>query len=134
MKKNLRLIVTILTLWVNNNCNAQKNDLSGFVPEGFVLFDKIYGDLKKDGMEDCILIIKGTDKNNIIKDEYHGDLECNRRGLIVLFNKSDNYELVVKNYDCFSSENVDGGVYSPPELSISIEKWLLEVYIQISKF
>lgn len=128
MKKYLLLIVTILTLWVNNNCNAQKKDLSDFLPKGYVLFDKIYGDLNKDGLEDCILLIKGTDKNNIIKDEYRGELDRNRRGVIVLFNKSDNYELTVKNYDCFSSENEDGGVYFQPELSISVEKGNLYIH------
>ena len=32
-----------------------------FVPEDFSTFDKIFGDLNKDGEEDCVLITKGTD-------------------------------------------------------------------------
>jgi len=93
-----------------------------FVPKGFVVFDTVYGDLNKDGTDDCVLIIKGTDKSQIITDEYRGQLDRNRRGIIVLFNKNEHYELVVKNYSCFSSENEDGGVYYAPELSIEIKK------------
>jgi hypothetical protein len=45
-----------------------------------------------------------------------------------LFSKNDQYELVIKNYDCFSSENEDGGVYLPPELSIEIKKGNLYIH------
>lgn len=92
-----------------------------FLPKGFEVFEKINGDLNKDGIEDCVLIIKATDKNNIITDEYRGQLDRNRRGIIILFKKHDHYELAVKNYDCFSSENEDGGVYFAPELSVEIK-------------
>lgn len=92
-----------------------------FVPDGFVVFEKIYGDLNKDGIEDCVLIIKGTNQNRIITDEYRGELDKNRRGIIILFKKEDFYELVLKNDDCFSSENENGGVYYAPELSVGIE-------------
>ncbi len=99
----------------------QKQNPGDFLPEGYVIFEKINGDLNKDGIEDCILIIKGTDKKQIIKDEYRGELDRNRRGIIVLFKEDDNYKLVVKNYDCFSSENEDGGVYFAPDLSVDIK-------------
>ena len=89
-----------------------------FLPKGFMVFDKKFGDLNKDGLDDCILIIKGTNKENIIQHEYRGELDRNRRGIIVLFKKNDSYELAVKNYDCFSSENEEGGVYYAPELDV----------------
>lgn len=98
-----------------------KKSPEDFVPENYIISDTIYGDLNKDNIEDCILIIKGTDKSKIIKDEYRGRLDRNRRGIIVLLNKNDGYELAVKNYDCFSSENEDGGVYFAPELSFEIK-------------
>lgn len=100
----------------------QKQDPADFLPKGYVIFEKITGDLNKDGMEDCVIIIKGSDTNKIVTDEYRGKLDRNRRGIIVLFNKKDHYELSLKNCDCFSSENEDGGVYFPPELSIEIKK------------
>ena len=93
-----------------------------------MVFEKINGDLNNDGIEDCVLIIKGTDKKQIIIDEYRGKLDRNRRGIIVLFDKKDHYELALKNEICFSSENEDGGVYFAPELSVEIKKGNLFVH------
>lgn len=120
MKKILTLLITTLTTMVFGQVE-QKQNPTDFLPEGFVVFEKINGDLNKDGVEDCVLIIKGTDSNKIITDEYRGQLDRNRRGIIVLFKKNDYYELAIKNYDCFSSENEDGGVYFAPELSVEIK-------------
>jgi len=99
-----------------------------FIPAGYKIFQKIYGDLNKDGLEDCIVIIKGTDKQNITTNEHNRKIDRNRRGIIVLFKEGDNYIQAVKNYDCFSSENEDGGVYFPPDLDVSIEKGKLYVH------
>jgi len=93
-----------------------------FVPKGYVIFDTIYGDLNKDKLDDLVFIIKGTDKSKVIQDENRGQLDRNRRCIIVLLNKNEGYELAVKNYDCFSSENEDGGAYFAPELSVEITK------------
>jgi hypothetical protein len=41
--------------------HAQPTNTANFVPEGYVLSETYYGDVNKDGEEDCILIIKGTD-------------------------------------------------------------------------
>ena len=105
-----------------------KKDLTDFIPKNYISFDTIYGDLNKDGLEDCALIIKGTDKSKFITDESRGKLDRNRRGIIVLLNKKEGYELVVKNYDCFSSENEDGGVYFAPDLNVEITKDKLFVH------
>ncbi|WP_343632760.1 hypothetical protein [Fluviicola sp.] len=106
---------------------ALKKDPLDYIPKGMVLFDKVSGDLNKDGIPDLVLMIKGTDKNNFVQDEYRGELDRNRRGILVLFKHKDGYELVSKNADCFSSENEDGGVYYPPELSLDIRKGNLYV-------
>jgi hypothetical protein len=106
----------------SNKTDEQKKNPNDFLPKGFVIFEKINGDLNKDGIEDCVLIIKGTDPKQIITDEERGKLDRNRRGIIVLFDKKDHFELVVKNENCFSSENEDGGVYAAPELSVEIKK------------
>lgn len=110
-----------------NAINEQKKSPSDFIPEGYVIFDKVLGDLNKDRIKDCVIIIKGTDKSKIIKDEYRGELDRNRRGLIILFNDQNSYKLAAKNYTCFSSENEDGGVYSAPDLSVEIKKGNLYV-------
>jgi len=96
-------------------------ELSEFLPIGFVLFDTVLGDLNKDGVADCVVIIKGTDSSLFVNDEYRGRLDRNRRGILVLLNNSGKYELISKNYSCFSSENEDGGVYYAPELYIEIQ-------------
>jgi len=117
----------------------QQKKPSDFVPEGYVIHQydggtfttettQIKGDLDNDGLEDIVLIIKGTNKANVIKDKYRGELDRNRRGIIVLLNKRDHYKLVLKNYDCFSSENEDGGVYFAPELDVSIAKGKLNIH------
>ncbi|WP_216657748.1 hypothetical protein [Sphingobacterium shayense] len=97
-------------------------EIDAFIPEGYVLFEKVYGDLNKDEQEDCILIVKGTDKEKFTETRFGEIVDRNRRGIIVLFHKNDGYELAVKNLDCFSSENEDGGVYFAPDLSVYIEK------------
>lgn len=99
-----------------------------FVPAGYVVFQQIQGDLNKDNQVDYALIIKGTDKANFVKDEYRGELDRNRRGIIIALKNNDRYELALENRDCFSSENEDGGVYFPPELDVSIKKGNLLVH------
>ena len=126
MKIYFTVLIIAITQAAFGQIQSLKNPIS-FLPNGYVIFEKIIGDLNNDGVLDCVLIIKGTDKSKIINDEYRGKLDRNRRGIIVLFKKNDQYELVTKNYDCFSSENEDGGVYFPPELSIEIKKGKLYV-------
>lgn len=151
MTKKILSILTILTLCGMVSCNDKKHkkittqtmetlnvekkdsekvnlttekrkSITDFLPKGYRIFEKVYGDVNKDGLEDCIIVIKGINKNNIIKDENRGELDRNRRGLIILLNRNENYELAVKNYECFSSENENGGVYYAPELSVEIDK------------
>jgi hypothetical protein len=108
------------TLNLNNGSNEAKNNPSDFLPTGYVLFKQIMGDLNADGVEDCVLVIKGTDSKQIITDENHEKVDRNRRGIIVILNKNGYYEAVVNNVNCFSSEHEDGGVYFAPELSVTI--------------
>jgi hypothetical protein len=126
---------------INNNTSGQLDitdeqhkSPTNFLPLGFVVYEEIIGDLNNDGYEDCVLIIKGTDQNQVITDEYLGQLDRNRRGIIVLLNKITHYELVVKNDNCFASENEDGGVYYAPELSVGIEKGNLYVHYSHGRY
>ncbi len=105
-----------------------------FVPAGYIVFEEIFGDLNKDGLEDCVIIIKGTDKNRVIKDEYRGELDQNRRGIIILFKKNAGYELAIKNDSCFSSENEDGGGYYAPDLSFDIVKNNLYIHYSHGRY
>lgn len=107
---------------------ADKQRITDFIPKGYKLFEKISGDLNKDGLDDCVLIIKATRKDGFERD-YEGKLiDRNRRGIIVLFSEEKGYKVAVKNYNCFSSENEDGGVYFAPYLSIDIRNSKLFVH------
>ena len=125
-RKTLFLIALISSMAMAQIAPKQPTD---FVPKGYVVFDKIYGDLNKDGSTDCVLIIKGTDS-----DQYLGNLDRNRRGIIVLLYSKGRYELAVHNKDCFSSENEDGGAYFPPILSIEIKKGHLNIHYAYGKY
>jgi hypothetical protein len=99
-----------------------------FVPPGYVVVQTIQGDLNKDNQADSVLIIKATDRTNFVKDEFRGELDRNRRGIIIALKTKDSYKLALENRDCFSSENEDGGVYFSPELGVFIEKGNLRVH------
>lgn len=118
------LVSTFATTALGQN---EKNLPAGFIPNGFVLFDTVYGDLNSDDIEDYILIIKGTDTSKIVTDAYLGQLDRNRRGIIILFNYSNQYTPVLENRNCFSSENEDGGIYFAPELSFEIQNGNLKI-------
>lgn len=105
-----------------------KQNPTDFLPKGYTLFETIKGDLNNDQLEDCVYIIKATDKSRIIKDNKGNPLDQNRRGIIVVFNKNGHYELATKNYDCFASENEDGGVYFAPDLSVDIKNNTLLIH------
>ena len=81
-----------------------QQQIMGFIPKGYKLFDKVYGDLNKDGLMDCVLIIKATRK------------------------------LALKNESCFSSENEDGGCYDPPELNVSIKDSKLYLHYNYGRY
>ncbi|MEL6924927.1 MAG: hypothetical protein AAFO94_12840, partial [Bacteroidota bacterium] len=110
------------------NAAAHEAAFEEFIPAGYVVREKIYGDLNKDGEEDCILLIKGTDAANWVVNRFDEKVDRNRRGLVVLFKNKNAYQLAAENRDCFLSENEDGGVYFPPELSIETKNGNLLIH------
>jgi len=126
MNKILKIFLFfLLTIF---GCKAQENQLSYFIPKGYAEFEKYFGDLNKDGLKDCVLIIKKTDTTNIVTNRFDKKVDRNRRGIIVLLKNENGYQLADKNYNCFSSENEDGGVYFPPDLWIEIKNEKLYVH------
>lgn len=123
MKKLLLLfyILFISNAFANETLKNSKT-LTDLVPTGYVVVNQVQGDLNKDNQDEFVLIIKGTDSHKIIQHEYRGELDRNRRGIIIANKKNERYEVMLENLDCFSSENEDGGVYFPPELNINISK------------
>lgn len=121
MKTNFTFALLLLSSLAIAQPTNKKNP-NVFIPAGFELVSAVEGDLNKDGVADKVLLIKGTDKGAFEKNEFGELVDRNRRGLVVLFKKGEQYELVLKNATCFSSENEDGGVYYAPELSLEINK------------
>lgn len=126
MRTPLALLLAIATQSISAQTTLKSN-ANDFIPKGFVLSSTSIGDLNKDGVDDKVLLVKGADKGAFVKNEYGELVDRNRRGIIVLFKKDNQYEQVLKNLNCFSSENEDGGVYYAPELSLEIGKGNLYV-------
>lgn len=134
MKKTPIFLITLLAILNFGYANTKQN-VKDFVPKGYKIFETISGDINKDGNEDLVLIIKGTNrKKKIVKDKYLGMLDRNRRGIIVLIKKNGQYELALNNLTCFSSEHEDGGVYYAPVLSIEIKKGNLYVLYEHGRY
>lgn len=92
------------------------------LPKGYKLFDEIKGDLNGDGIKDHVLIVKGILENSVIENRMGEIVDVSRRGIMIYISEKNGFFLAVKNLDCFSSENEDGGVYYAPELLVSVRK------------
>jgi len=125
MTNNLKIFIALFILFNNNLCSAQNRSI--YIPDGYILFEEYSGDLNKDGLEDCVLVVKNTKEKNIVKNRFGDIADRNRRGIIVLLRDSEGYNIAVQNLNCFSSENEDGGVYFPPVLSLKIENGKLKI-------
>lgn len=125
--KNFIQILLLLFLR-SYTIQAQNNNIEDFIPNDYVLYDTIYGDLNKDNHEDCILIIKATYKENIVTNRFDEIVDRNRRGIIILFKSENGYQKTTENLRCFSSENEDGGVYYAPELSFEVKRGNLIIH------
>jgi hypothetical protein len=104
------------------------------IPDGYSLFEDMYGDLNGDGRNDYVLIVKARDRSMIVHDEELGELDRNRRGIMIFFANGDDYQLVLDNRQCFPSENEDGGVYYAPELGVNIEKGNLYLHYDHGRY
>lgn len=105
-----------------------------FVPKNFKVQDTVMGDLNNDGLLDILILVKDTDPKYFVIDEYNKPVDRNRRGLIILFKSKNSYDLIANNLSCFYSENEDGGVYFPPELSIEIVKNVINVHFAHGRY
>ncbi|WP_107038924.1 hypothetical protein [Brumimicrobium mesophilum] len=118
----MKVYITALLLGISGIIpfHAQETLPKSFLKTGYIVFEEIHGDLNNDGINDCVLIVKGTDSSKVVINRFDEEVDRNRRGIVILIKKNQQFELFLENYDCFYSENEDGGVYFPPELSTSI--------------
>lgn len=129
----MKILSLIILFAIGTNAVGQSTGKIGrsptdFVPAGYVVTERILGDLNEDNEADYVLIIKATDKDKFVADEKLGKIDRNRRGVIIALRDRDRYELALENRSCFSSENEDGGVYYAPELDVTITKGKLLVH------
>ena len=123
----LTILFAIGTNAVGQSAATTASSPSGLVPSGFFVTEKIEGDLNSDNQTDYVYVIKGTDRSKFFQHESRGQLDRNRRGIVVAFKNHNQYKLATVNLDCFSSENEDGGVYFAPELRVSIDRGILSI-------
>jgi len=132
---NRILTILINLIFIASSCRSlRKKSTSDFVPQDYVLYEKLYGDLNINGQEDCILIIKGNDENNNVVNRFEKIVDRNRRGIIILLNNKGNYQVATKNYNCFYSENEDGGNYYAPQLSFEVIKGDLIIHFEHGRY
>ncbi len=90
------------------------------------VMEVIQGSLDDTNQDDLVLLIKATDPEEFQPDQWDKNIvDKNRRGLVIFLKTDDGYQKVLENRDFLASENEDGGIYFPPELSINLDKGLL---------
>ncbi|MCS0182640.1 hypothetical protein NDI96_19945 [Vibrio alginolyticus] len=122
------LLLLSALLFGANVLAQEKIDLDSsyweIVPNGHTIIEAIHGDLNGDGRDDIVLMIQGTDQNKMVTDEYRGQLDLNRRGIIVALRNNDEYDVVVENDNCFFSVDEEGRA---EEILMSITKGNLHI-------
>jgi hypothetical protein len=111
-----------------------KANPSEYLPETFFIYDRIAGDLNKDGIADSVYVVKKIDSENIVENDFGEIVDRNRRGIMIFLKQNDGWELVVENLTCFSSENEDGGVYYPPQLTVVLKKGNLYIEYEHGRY
>ena len=109
MKKStivfISLVSSILTLIscgnekeTNKEVVSKEQSIDNFIPENWILIDTAYGDLNKDNVSDVAIVVRNTDKKNIILND--GDsVNNNPYSLIILFKdqSTNTYKQTIKN-------------------------------------
>ncbi len=91
------------------------------VKSEYTIVEKIKGDLNQDGQADYVFIVKGTQKE-YITTENGTTVDNNRRGILVVLQRKNKWEVLVKNYTCLPSLKEKVSVYMNPEISFSIAR------------
>lgn len=127
-------LVILCIILVTNSCSTQKKIPADFLPKGYIVAQTYDGDLNNDGEEDRVLLIKGTNAENIVINRFDKKVDRNRRGILILLKNSDGYMFGIKNEACFLSENEDGGSYYQPQLSLDIKNGDLHIAYRHGKY
>ncbi len=99
------------------------------------IMDVMKSDLNGDGLDDLVLLVKDTSSAGFQRDQWDNDIvDKNRRGLAIFLNTESGYQKILENRFIFASENEDGGVYFPPELSIGLKKNILNIHYDHGRY
>ena len=128
------LKILTISLIVNFTCIGQNKACESLIPKDYVVYQNNYGDLNRNGLDDCIILVKKIDSTNIVMNRFDKKVDRNRRGIIIAFKTKDSVEIVDQNLTCFSSENEDGGVYYPPQLSLDIKRHKLYIKYEHGRY
>lgn len=106
---------------------AEGSKPEDFVPQGWEIMDKIFGDLNGDGLADCVMVVNGTDKKFIQKHDGFGmnPFDTNPAILAVLIKDKDGYRLELQNNSL--AYPPEGPTASYPFSAMSIKKKVLEI-------
>lgn len=97
-----------------------------FMFDDYRVMEVVQGSLTDQKREDLVLLVKATDSEGFQPDQWNKNIvDKNRRGLVIFLKKDNGYQKILENKDFLASENEDGGVYFPPELTINLDKGLL---------
>ncbi|GHT43752.1 hypothetical protein AGMMS49965_18200 [Bacteroidia bacterium] len=80
------------------------------------IFEKTTGDLNKDGEDDCVILTKQREKSAFVPDEYYGELNTNRRGIVIAFKEGEEYNTVLAFPECFPAEHPEDAGYVAAEI------------------
>lgn len=104
----LRLFVSIIVIYVSF-CftDADADDYSSWVPEGWRLERTVTGDLDKDGIADAVLVLQEVDPLKRVHNKGLGapELDTNPRRLVVLLKSPDGLRKVAETSRFLPPEN-----------------------------
>ncbi|MCT4580145.1 MAG: hypothetical protein N4A35_01900 [Flavobacteriales bacterium] len=129
-----KVLVLLISIGGMMSCSIQNSKKSYSVPNGYKEVDRVQGDLNNDGVDDCVVIVKGTEEEKFVVNRFGKEVDRNRRGILVYLTRADRYYLAIKNLKCFSSENEDGGGCFPPVLSLKIKNEKLYIHYDYGKY
>ncbi len=106
---------------------AEGSKLEDFVPKGWEIMDKTFGDLNGDKEADCVVVVNGTDKKFIQKNEGLGmdPFNTNPAILAVLLKDKNGYRLALQNNEI--AHPPEGPTASYPFSAMSIKRQVLEI-------
>ena len=123
----LTIPLTACSVETGRSNTTQENLITRFIPNNYVLAEKVEGDLNGDKIKDYILIIKATKNSAIVRSDSGKAIDRNRRGIVIALSGNGKHQVTLENADCFASENEDGGVYYAPELFIETKNGNLRI-------